>query len=133
MPNANKDKGDRAERAVRDLLVEAGLPKVKKTRAGFDDDMGDIVVTDPADRHRRAILQVKDVATPQWSKWHEQVASQIEVAEAEHGVIVHKRRRSPGCSGQVQEWNVVMTLAQYVELLALLGYRGGEREEQSHG
>ena len=124
MPNANKDKGDRAERAVRDHLVDAGLPKVKKTRAGFDDDLGDIVVTDPVDRHRRTILQVKDVASPQWSKWHDQVASQVEVAEAEHGVIVHKRRRSPGCTGQVQEWNVVMTLEQYTALLVRLGYRG---------
>ena len=124
MPNVNKSKGDRAERAVRDHLVEAGLPKVIKTRAGFDDDLGDIVVTDPADRHRRAILQVKDVASPQWSKWHDQVASQVEVAEAEHGVIVHKRRRSPGCTGQPETWNVVMTLEQYTALLVRLGYRG---------
>ena len=124
MPNPQKDKGDRAERAVRDYLVEAGLPKVRKTRAGFDDDLGDIVVTDPADRHRRTILQVKDHASPQWSKWHEQVASQVANAEAEHGVIVHKRRRSPGCTGRPETWNVVMTLEQYVGLLTRLGYRG---------
>ena len=74
MANANKQKGDRAERAVRDYVVDR-YPGSFKTRAGFDDDLGDVVV---AFGLERVVLQVKDVAAALWKKWHGQVAEQVE-------------------------------------------------------
>lgn len=110
MANANKRKGDRAERAVRDWAV-ARYADSFKTRAGFNDDIGDVLVTHPAGL---IVLQVKDVASPAWSTWFNQLHSQV-TACLNHvrgtrrvlgGVIVHKRRGSanPG------NWRVVTTL-----------------------
>lgn len=118
MPNPNKQKGDRAERSVLRYLHMAGFPRAWKTRAGWDDDRGDIVIPHPSDSSRSVAVQVKDVAKPVWSKWHEQVAAQVRNAGAEFGVIVHKRR---GISDPSQ-WHVVMTGAQFAEILTMVGY-----------
>ena len=116
MANANKQRGDRAERAVRDYVVDR-YPGSFKTRAGFDDDLGDVVV---AFGLERVVLQVKDVASPLWKKWHEQVAEQVETCRrASHGVpvlgglIVHKRR---GIADPAH-WNAVGTLGAVLDLL----------------
>ena len=121
MSNPNKAKGDRAERAVVNWLRDRGLLHAFKTRAGFDDDRGDIVIPDPASDGEYAgavVLQVKDVGNPLWSKWHAQVADQTTNARAALGVIVHKRRgvSDPG------QWNVVMTGEQFLGILEELGY-----------
>ena len=114
--NPNKAKGDRAERAVLSWLHRRGFASAFKTRAGWDDDRGDIVI--PRGPFARAVVQVKDVASPLWSKWHAQVADQVSNAEAEVGVIIHKRRgiADPG------QWNVVLTGDQFLDLLARVGY-----------
>lgn len=118
MPNPNKDKGDRAERSVLRYLHMAGFPRSWKTRAGWDDDRGDIVIPHPGGTAAPVVVQVKDVAKPTWTEWHRQVASQVHNAGASFGVIVHKRR---GFSDPAQ-WNVVMTGAQFAEILTMVGY-----------
>ena len=120
MPNANKAKGDRAERAVRDFLVAQGFTGTFKTRAGFDDDLGDVIVPrdpDPATRSGFAV-QVKDWATPAWKAWFSQLADQVRVGGHRHGVIWWKRRGSadPGT------WTVMMAGDAFVDLLEDLGY-----------
>lgn len=127
MPNANKSKGNRAERAVRDLVVER-YPGSFKTRAGFDDDLGDVIV---AFGRARIVLQVKDVASALWKKWHEQVAGQVATCRAASrgipvlgGLIVHKRR---GIADPAQ-WNAVGTLGDVLDLLDA-AYTAGRADE----
>ena len=55
MVNTNKAKGDRAERVVRDWAAKL-WPGSFKTRAGFNEDLGDVIVEHPAGR---VVLQVK--------------------------------------------------------------------------
>lgn len=127
MANANKAKGDRAERAVRDLVVDR-YPGSFKTRAGFDDDLGDIVL---AFGRSRIVLQVKDVASPLWKKWHEQLAGQVSTCRAASagipvlgGLLVHKRR---GIADPAQ-WNTVGTLGDVLDLLDA-AYLAGRADE----
>ena len=117
MANRNKQKGDRAERAVRDWAVERG-PGSFKTRAGFNDDMGDILWLHTAGY---VVLQVKDVARPAWSQWFRQLADQVATATREvrdkhpilGGVIVHKVRGVADPS----QWRAVVPLADLEKLL----------------
>lgn len=96
MANANKQKGDRAERAVRDYVKER-YPGSFRTRAGFDDDLGDVIALTPAGA---MVLQVKDVAKPEWGKWFHQLSNQVRNCTRKFrgnsrvvgGVIVHKTR-----------------------------------------
>lgn len=127
MANRNKQKGDRAERAVRDWAVER-YPGSVKTRAGFNDDMGDILL-----RHLSGwvVLQVKDVASPVWSTWFTQLADQVTTAtqqiKDDHpvhgGVIVHKIR---GVADPAQ-WRAVTRLGDLDTLLSRVYAAGVER------
>lgn len=117
MANANKAKGDRAEMAVRDYLVSAGFYAFR-TRAGWDDDRGDVIVRQRGSQLCGMAIQVKDVASPAWKTWWTQLADQVRNGGHRHGVIWHKRRgtSSPG------EWTVAMTGEAFVALLEDLGY-----------
>lgn len=116
MANRNKQRGDRAERAVRDWAVDNYADSFK-TRAGFNDDLGDVIVAHPAGR---VVLQVKDVASPSWTEWFRQLQGQVDTCRRESGglpvvggVIVHKARgqSDPG------SWRAV---ARLEDLMALL-------------
>ena len=127
MANRNKQKGDRAERAVRDWAVEHG-PGSFKTRAGFNDDMGDILWLHMAGY---VVLQVKDVARPAWSQWFRQLAGQVATATREvrdehpvlGGVIIHKVR---GTADPAQ-WRAVLPLGALEQLLSNVYSAGVER------
>lgn len=118
MANRNKQKGDRAERAVRDWAVDHG-PGSFKTRAGFNDDMGDVLWLHMAGY---VVLQVKDVASPVWSTWFSQLADQVATATREvrgdyavlGGVIVHKVR---GVADPAK-WRAVLPLESLEQLLS---------------
>lgn len=84
-----KDKGDREERAVRDILRANGFPGCERTRAGYTRDAGDLHASPGV------IVQVKDVKTPDWTKWTTQLADQKCVADADVAFISLKRPR-PG-------------------------------------
>lgn len=115
MANPNKRKGDAAERKVRDL-VAARYPGSFKTRAGFNDDLGDVIVAHPAGR---VVLQIKDVAKPAWSMWFAQVAGQVATCSRESegavlgGLIVHKARGV----GDPARWRAVGELGTVLELI----------------
>lgn len=115
MANPNKRKGDVAERAVRDLATSR-YPGSFKTRAGFNDDLGDVIVSHPAGR---LVLQVKDVASPSWKMWRQQLADQVDTCRIESdthvagGVIVHKYR---GHSDPAS-WHAVTSLGDLLDLL----------------
>lgn len=128
MANRNKQKGDRAERAVRDWAV-ARWPGSFKTRAGFNEDLGDVVADTPGGL---VALQVKDVASPAWSTWFTQLASQVATLKANTaknvlgGVIVHKLR------GQADpaSWRAVARLEDLAELLEA-AYRAGQESARA--
>lgn len=94
MANPNKRKGDRAELAVTKYL-QTIWPDTIKTRAGFNDDLGDIIANTP-----RGLLcvQVKDVASPQWKTWFQQLESQVHTLKANTtkpvigGILIWKTR-----------------------------------------
>lgn len=115
MANVNKNKGDRAERAVRDWAV-ARYPGSFKTRAGFTDDLGDIIL---AHDGGRVGLQVKDVASPSWTQWFHQLSGQVVTLIRESpgrvlgGVIVHKARGQ----GDPGSWRAVVPLSSLADLL----------------
>lgn len=115
MTNRNKRKGDAAERKVRDL-VAARYPGSFKTRAGFNEDLGDVIVAHPAGR---VVLQVKDVAKPAWRQWFAQVADQVDTCARESegavlgGIIVHKARGV----GDPAKWRAVVELGDVLDLI----------------
>ena len=118
MANANKRKGSDAERAVRDYLVsQFGEDAVIKTRAGFNDDAGDILVDHQSGR---VVLQVKNTKKSWWTEWLEQTASQVEVCRSISapipvvgGVVIRKRPRVTDPA----QWLAVTTLGGLMELL----------------
>ena len=124
--NPNKRRGDRAEMAVRDYLA-AALPGTWRTRAGWDDDRGDVVV--PLGDGHTCGVQVKDVGTPRWGEWWAQVAAQRRAGAHRVMCIWHKRRGHADPAA----WHVVLTGEQWrdilVELAALRSQvaRGGLR------
>ena len=81
MANPNKRKGDAAERAIRDYVC-GFFPASWKTRVGWDDDRGDVVLDLLGDKSETYAIQSKDVASPAWGEWFEQLASQIEIGRA---------------------------------------------------
>ena len=125
MANANKERGNAAERAVRDYLTDVvGEGAVIKTRAGFNDDLGDVLADLPAGR---LVVQVKAVKTPKWHEWFEQVTSQVAVCRRESapqpvvgGIVVSKRIgvADPG------RWIAAAPLSQLMELIDAV-YREG--------
>lgn len=112
MANANKAKGDRAEAAVRDYIQE-WFPESWRTRAGWDEDRGDIVLDLLGDKAMTWAVQVKDVASPAWTEWFRQVASQIKAGGHRGGVIWWKLRGK----GHPKDWRVVMSGEQYMQLM----------------
>lgn len=122
MPNANKRKGDDAERWVRDYAIANGFPGAERTKAGYERDAGDIHL-EKWKRHG-AILQVKNVVTPNWTKWFEQLEMQKDEAQADIAVLITKRVRFG--AKNIQHWFAVM---EYGEMLKfILKYQDMEEE-----
>jgi hypothetical protein len=111
MPNRNKQKGDRFESAA--LLTAQGFfPDAFRTRAGWDDDRGDIVL----DKRHKIIVQAKDCQSKPWYVWLDELDAQIKNADAEYGCVVSKRR-GKGDAGEamaVMRYRDFLALAQHV-------------------
>ena len=111
---SSKRKGDRAERAVRDYL-QTIWPNTRRTRAGWDEDLGDVIADTP-----RGLLciQVKDVTTPQWKTWFTQLEDQVQTLRANTtkpvvgGLVIWKLRghSDPG------EWRAVFKVSEISSL-----------------
>lgn len=87
MPNRNKQKGDRFESAAV-LTAKDLFPEAFRTRAGWDDDRGDVVLTPTYS----IIQQVKDCQAKPWYEWLDELDSQLMHAGAQYGALVSKRR-----------------------------------------
>lgn len=114
MTNANKVKGDRAERAAREALRALGFPWCEKTRAGYERDLGDLHLGPGV------IAQVKDWGRPDWTLWLRGLHQQMANAAADHGFLLVKRRGIG--EPRAGEWLAVMTVEQMALLLRRAGY-----------
>lgn len=116
MTNANKIKGDWAERVVQSVFRRHGFPWTEKTRAGYERDLGDLHLV-PA---RAVIAQVKNVRVPLWLAWLADLEEQKTNAGADVAVLVWK----PGGLGETRadEWLSVMRTRDMAELLRRAGY-----------
>lgn len=108
LANANKRRGDDEERAV-EKIIHDWFPDAKRTKAGRRDDEGDIL--SPAGNFS---CQVKNVRTPQWSTWLEELADQKRHSGMDTAFLSVKRSR-PGKSPLRL---AVMPLDDMLELLA---------------
>lgn len=131
MASPNKRKGDAAERKVRDLAL-LRCPGSFKTRAGFNEDLGDVIVEHAAGR---VVLQVKDVAQPQWKTWFLQLAEQVATCRRESersvvgGLLVHKARGV----GDAAKWRAIAQLGDILDLLDATyeaGVKAGREERK---
>ena len=113
MANPNKAKGDRAEAAVRDFVVEF-FPESWRTRAGWDDDRGDVVLDLLGDKVLTWAIQVKDTASAPGTPEFRALAEQIANGGHRGGVIWWKLRGK----GHPRDWRVMMTGEQYLRLMS---------------
>lgn len=115
MTNVHKAKGDRAESAVA-AYVKDRFPWSWRTRAGWDEDRGDVVLDLLDDKTETYCLQVKDTAAPPGSPELAQLALQIQRGGHRGGVVWWKLR---GKASPAQ-WRVMMTGESYLELMRRL-------------
>ena len=113
--NPQKQKGDRWERALAAWLRGQGWPHAERTRAGWEDDRGDIAGTPGV------TWSAKDCRTLRWSEWLSDLADQVVNAGTDIGVLALKR---PGTADAGQAL-AVMRLDKLVELLHAAGYGDG--------
>jgi Holliday junction resolvase len=98
MTNRQKQKGDRAERAFVNWLNGRGFT-ARRTRAGWDDDKGDINLSDT-----RALIDVKDRKELRVNEWMDSLYEKLELFEDfDDAMLVVKR---PG-QGDPGKWWVI--------------------------
>ncbi|UAJ15491.1 holliday junction resolvase [Gordonia phage Puppers] len=115
MAHPNKAMGDRAEAAVRDLILE-WFPESWRTRAGFDEDRGDIILDVLGDQTLVVAIQVKDTAARPGMPEMDALAEQVRNGGSRWGAIWWKLRgRTSG--GDPRKWQVVMKGEDYLALL----------------
>lgn len=86
MANRSKRIGDAYERFIEKLCRDAGFPDSKRTRPGRREDEGDLYLTSDI------VVQIKDVVTPKYREWMEQLADQKRRAGVRFAFIAMKRR-----------------------------------------
>ena len=92
MSNANKRRGDAYERRILTYAEASGFIEAFRGRAGQPLDEGDIWL----DQIPGAIIQCKDVASPQWRAWLAELDEQKKNAGTDIGFLAVKRRGSGG-------------------------------------
>ncbi|ADG98798.1 hypothetical protein Srot_2350 [Segniliparus rotundus DSM 44985] len=118
MTNRMKAKGDRAERAVKDMAAANGFPWCERLKAGDQRDKGDLSLAPGV------IAQVKDRKTLSLRQWLVDTEAQRVNARADVGVLVVKLA-SPG---KAPVWAAVMELPGWLSLARQAGW--GEPLEQ---
>ena len=116
----SRRKGARAEVAVVNHLRRNGFPHCERRIAGMDDDKGDIAGLGPG-----LVLEVKDQQQLRLGAWCDQLAAEMDNADADTGAVIVKRKGVP--PERAGEWFAVMPLDDLVLLLRAVGY-GDELE-----
>ena len=85
MPNASKRKGDRGERELVAWLVRNGYPLAHRSRAGWSDDIGDVLgIPD-------LTIEVKAAKTMRLGPWLDELDVERVNAGTTRGVLVVRR------------------------------------------
>ena len=105
MSSPEKQKGDRAERAVVEFLNKHGL-KAHRIRAGSPDDIGDIEL------HADLVIEVKDRGKVDLPAWLRTLAVQKANKDAAFGVVIVKKRGS----SDPLEWSFVLDAPSFLNL-----------------
>ena len=108
----SKQKGTAAETAVVKYLKTNGFNGVERRALTGAYDKGDISGIEGL------VIEVKDHRTMTLGQWMEELKVEIDNANAETGVVIHKRRGK----GDVGEWYASMPVYIYLDLLRNLGY-----------
>lgn len=82
-----KDRGTRAESAVRDWLQSNGFPHCERMAGNGALDRGDLTGLGPG-----IVVEVKDHARLDLAGWMNELHAEMINAKAGVGVVVHKRR-----------------------------------------
>ncbi len=101
--NPQKNKGDSFERTIISGLKGLGID-VWRTRAGWTDDRGDIAGIP------NCVVECKNHARSDLSGWINELNIEIANADADTGVIIHKRH---GVTDPLQQW-VTTTVGLWV-------------------
>lgn len=113
MPNANKQKGRRAELAVGRWLVEQGWQYAEPTRrSGWSDDRGDI------DGIPGVLVEVKDAQQWRREEWIAELEAEMVNARCQVGTVVVKRRGQ----SDVGEWYALLPARVLFRLIRDAGY-----------
>ena len=115
MSSPEKQKGDRAERAIVEWLHSLGFTKAHRIRAGSPEDIGDVEVGVPG-----VVLEVKDRGKVDLPAWIRKLGLQKANKDAPIGVIVVKKRGS----SDPFEWSFVMDAASFVNVLTSREFLG---------
>lgn len=110
MPNANRDKGARFERAIVSLARAEGLEARRQLDEGSPDDRGDIEIA--LGPFEKVCVQAKDTKGLCLAEAQSELEVQATRAKARWRVAVHKRRGK-----SVSESYAVTTLAHYLTLI----------------
>lgn len=119
MTNRNKARGDAEERAVLAILRNNGFPHAERTRPGRLEDQGDIFVTRTTGLTPGVIAQTKNVRTPVWSEWMEQLAQQKARSGALIAFLTHRITRR---GGKPPIRLAIMPLDEFCTLLRMAGH-----------
>lgn len=113
MGNPNKAKGDRAEAAVTGLIQD-WFPESWRTRAGWDQDRGDVILDLLGDKSILSAIQVKDTADRPGGPVMAALVDQVRQGGSRWGFIWWKLRGK----GHPEDWQVLMSGRQFMELMA---------------
>ena len=102
MSNPQKRKGDQAERDLVAWMQGHGYPDARRTRAGWDDDLGDV---NPGWPEHRFMLEVKNRKALNVNTWLDELAAKVadDGNDFESGLLVVKR---PGLADPGDWWAI---------------------------
>lgn len=109
---ANRRRGAQGERNVTAYLRANGFPHAERRLSGGPNDTGDINLGPGL------VIEVKDRARLELAAWIDQLANEMEAANADIGAIIHRRRGRPN----VGEWYATMPVDVLLQLLDDAGW-----------
>ena len=112
MPSKGKAKGSAGERSVVKAFREAGWVGAERTRAGWQDDRGDI------DGVLGVTLEVKNQKRMDLAQWVDELIVEMRNGDNDVGAVVHKRVGKTDAA----DWYASMPLYVYMHLLKQAGY-----------
>jgi hypothetical protein len=108
----SKQKGTAAETAVVNWLQSKGRKHVERRTLNGSSDRGDIAGI-PC-----VVLEVKNCARMELSKWVQELEVEIHNDKAETGVVIHKKKGTTN----VGEWYATFPVSLWFTLLEQAGY-----------